>query len=61
MTQTGLSNTIKAVMDKFDNKYSKQLANFDDKHAKQDEEFKEYVKTIIANQDTKVDKKFKNI
>ena len=47
VTQTDLSNTIKVL-----------LANFYDKHAKQDAKFKENIKTVIANQDAKVEDKF---
>ena len=40
------------------NKTKFLLANFDYKHAKQDEKFKEYVKILIGNQDATFDKKF---
>ena len=44
--QTELSNRIKSPP-----------VSFDDKHAKQDENYKKSVNEIIANQDVKVDKK----
>ena len=61
MTQTDLANTIKSLLDKFYDKYAKQIANFYDKHAKKDANFKESVRTIIPNQDAKVDNKFSYI
>ena len=46
VTQTEIYNTITTL-----------LANFDDKHAKQDAKFKKSVMTIITNQDAKDDEK----
>ena len=57
VTQTELANTIKVLLSNFDNKYAKQLANFNDKHTKIGANYKESIKTIVTNQDVKVDEK----
>ena len=65
MEQTYLANTIKFLLANLDVPYLDKtikvlLSNFDHKHAKQEEKFKEYANSIIANQDAKVEKTNRN-